>query len=207
MADSFFNPNFTMPNVTPTASTATSATSAGEPWWLKAIKLAIPVAGTVIAGKAASPQKAAQTTAEQNALAMASLPPELKALLNIQTQNAQMAQPLYQNALSATNALLPTWARGGGSAGVGGASGSTGYAPTVPMAPNSNVTFDGGGDKSGQPYNDNMTWGAGAGTLDVPGNSLDPKTVLMLLSLLNPGAGLLSKVVKGPSSDTNFTMQ
>lgn len=174
----------------------------------------VPLLLSLFGSKKASPQNAAKTTSEQNALAMQSLPPEIKALLNIQTQNAQAAQPLYMNALSATNALLPSWARGGGS--TGSALPSTGSSTVAPnpgamaTGQSANVTYGDDGGKTSQLSNpDSPFSGAAVDNGLVPGNSLDPRLVMEVMSMLtgNPAFAALSRVVKKPvTSDTNFTL-
>ena len=172
-------------------------------------QFAVPLILSLFGSKKASPQAAAQTTQQQNALAINSLPPEIKALLNIQTQNAQAAQPLYLNALNATNALLPTWARGGGAPMAPGVSGST-QRPDATYAPNTSAgDAFGGGNKTPNLSNpDSPFSGAAVDNGKVPGNSLDPQTVMTIMALLgNPAAGALKPFIRKPvTSDTNFTL-
>lgn len=91
--------------------------------------IAVPLLLSLFGGKKASPQSAAQTTAQQAQAALNSIPPELRNLLNIQAQNAQAAQPLYLAGLNATNQLLPAWARSGGTMGTPTRTATPAYEP------------------------------------------------------------------------------
>lgn len=173
-----------------------------------------PLILSLFGGHKSSPQNAAATTAQQNALALASLPPEIRDLLNIQTQNAKAAQPLYLNAINAQNALLPSWARGGSTGstmptpqnmgGTGTAMGST-LRPPDAYGQNAND-----GDKSAAMGGSDIPLsGQGVDNGLVPGNSLDPQVVMAIMGLLtgNPALGAASKFVRrGTTSDTNFTL-
>ncbi len=175
-------------------------------------ELAIPLLLSLFGSKKASPQAAAQTTGQQNAATLANLPPEIKQLLAIQTQNAQAAQPLYLNALVAQNRLLPSWARGG-STGMTPTTGTT--TPTVPYTPGISPNINAGAGDAGMPKtpalsNDNSPFsGVGVDNGLVPGNSLDPQVVMTILGLLtgNPMFGGLSKFVQKPQqSNSTFTL-
>lgn len=149
-------------------------------------KTASDVAGIIsqlvpLIGLLKSKNGAAQT-GQQQSQALANMPPQIQALLNMQVQNAQTAQPLYQNAISATNRLLPAWARNGQAGASSG--GSTSYSGgaggnTSPMGQGAFGSSDKGGmsdaafssapriqDVSGSASTDVSGGGAGMGGHD-----------------------------------------
>lgn len=211
MADSYYNPNFS--SLTNTAgSTAANAVSKTSSLGTVA-SIAVPLLLSLFGSKKASPQSAAQTTAQQNTTALASLPPEIKALLNIQTQNAQAAQPLYLNALNATNALLPMWARGGSVGTSSAPMTNTSSAPTIPASQTTgggNVGSDLGEKTPAMGGSSIPLSGAAVDNNLVPGNSLNPQTVLAILGAItgNPALGAFGRFIKKPdgTSNTDFTM-
>ena len=131
-------------------------------------------------------------TSQQQAQTLAAMPQELKDLLAIQTQNAKAGQPLYQNAIAATNRLLPAWARNG-SVGMSGTTGTTQTGPTLPspFSPADDTAKlsapDFGGGAVGMPFNSDGTGGG------LPGMS--PQTILTILGLLT-GATPVTETIK-----------
>lgn len=97
----------------------------------------VPLIGTLFS------KKPSTTTGQQQAQALANMPPELQALIKLQTQNVQTAQPLYQHGIAATDRLLPAWARGGGAATTGGPSTAPPMVSAIPRDAGTNVNYGG----------------------------------------------------------------
>lgn len=172
--------------------------------WGSLFNTIIPLAGSLVASKMTkSPQ---EQTAATNAATLANLPPELKEWLKIQTDNAKLAQPLYQNVMAAQNRLLPAWARqnavggsasmapvSGGGSGAGSATGTTvpTFTPSTGVQPGSDY-----GNLPKSPEIGGSTGGYfGGKAADGTGDSgLDPQMVLSILGMLS-GMGPMTSAV------------
>lgn len=162
--------------------------------WAELLKTVVPLAGSLVASKMQkNPQ---QQTAEQSQAALANLPPEIKEMLRMQMENARMAQPLYQNALAATNRMLPAWARqnavggsasmapvSGRSSGVGGSTGTT--VPRLPPSTGVQPSFDYGNLPKSPEISGGGGYFGGKAAEGTGDSGLDPQMILAILGMLS----------------------